>query len=51
MITLTNELYEAFPNLDLLVAVKLSMKDIAANALHQCKKLTYLSYYVNKLKT
>lgn len=51
MPVLTDELCKVFPNLRELWADKLSMEEITPNALHECKKLTYVSFWTNKLIT
>lgn len=47
---LTNELCKVFPNLKVLYVDQLLMEQIESNALHECKKLTSLSFFGNKLK-
>lgn len=51
MPVLTDELCKVFPNLKELWADKLSMEQIAPNALHECKHLKYVSFWTNKLQT
>lgn len=50
MPTLTDEICKAFPNLKEMYTEKLSMEPIAPKALHECKKLTYISFLTNKLR-
>lgn len=50
MPVLTNELCKVFPNLKELWADKLSLERIQGDALLDCKKLKYISFWTNKLQ-
>lgn len=47
--TLTDEVCKTFPNLKKFRAHKLDINHIAANALFACKKLTFMSFWGNKI--
>lgn len=50
MHTLTDELCKAFPNLKELTVKDASMEQIAPKALNECKKVTMVYFYGNKLE-
>lgn len=47
----TDKLCKAFPNLENLLAERLSMIRIEKLALHECNQLTYVSFWKNKLES
>lgn len=48
--TLTDELCKAFPTVKKILVENVSMERIMPNALHECRKLTHVSFYANHIR-